>query len=166
MSSSNVIGREHREGEGEGEDGLFLDDDADDKNEEYMRRQRQKYRGFDMEENDRMQRGVEDRSFKSDAILCCPACFATVCIDCQRHEFQKHRYRAMFVQNCTVRSDLFISTVEFDGEEDDADADADGAAGQMKGQLHPVECSECGTTIGVYDHHQVYHFIDVLPSEA
>jgi hypothetical protein len=39
----------------------------------------------------------------SDAVLSCPACFATLCIDCQQHELYSNQFRAMFVTNCTVK---------------------------------------------------------------
>jgi len=35
-------------------------------------------------------------------VLTCPACFTTLCFDCQRHDVYKNQYRAMFVENCTV----------------------------------------------------------------
>jgi hypothetical protein len=38
----------------------------------------------------------------SDAVLSCPCCFATVCMDCQQHDTYKHQYRAMFVMNIAV----------------------------------------------------------------
>lgn len=38
----------------------------------------------------------------SDALLSCPSCFTTLCIDCQQHERIPNQYRAMFVQNCKV----------------------------------------------------------------
>uniref|UniRef100_A0A7N4PYR7 E2F associated phosphoprotein n=1 Tax=Sarcophilus harrisii TaxID=9305 RepID=A0A7N4PYR7_SARHA len=38
----------------------------------------------------------------SDAVLNCPACMTTLCLDCQRHEYYKTQYRAMFVMNCSV----------------------------------------------------------------
>ena len=38
----------------------------------------------------------------SDAILSCPCCFVTLCVDCQHHDSQHNRYRAMFVMNCKV----------------------------------------------------------------
>merc|ERR1712013_957384 len=41
--------------------------------------------------------GVKDKKCKSDAMLNCPACLSTVCLDCQRHEKYKTQYRAMFV---------------------------------------------------------------------
>lgn len=38
----------------------------------------------------------------SDATLNCPCCLTLVCLDCQRHQYYKTQYRAMFVQNCRV----------------------------------------------------------------
>ena len=58
----------------------FYDSEADDKDQAWMQKQRQGRR--------------------SDAILSCPGCLTTVCIDCQRHEYYTTRYRAMFVPNC------------------------------------------------------------------
>ncbi|XP_013421403.1 E2F-associated phosphoprotein isoform X2 [Lingula anatina] len=39
---------------------------------------------------------------KSDAVLNCPACMTSLCLDCQRHDLYKEQYRAMFVMNCKV----------------------------------------------------------------
>ena len=58
----------------------FYDSESDDKDQAWMQQQRQ------------------GRS--SDAILSCPGCLTTVCIECQRHEFIPAQYRAMFVRNC------------------------------------------------------------------
>jgi E2F-associated phosphoprotein len=38
----------------------------------------------------------------SDAVLQCPCCFTTVCMDCQQHSFYKEQFRAMFVMNIDV----------------------------------------------------------------
>ncbi|KAL3817686.1 hypothetical protein ACHAXA_002835 [Cyclostephanos tholiformis] len=38
----------------------------------------------------------------SDAILSCPRCFNTVCMDCQQHERYANQFRAMFVMNIGV----------------------------------------------------------------
>ena len=38
----------------------------------------------------------------SDAILSCPRCFNTVCMDCQQHEKYANQFRAMFVMNIGV----------------------------------------------------------------
>lgn len=58
----------------------FYDSEADDKDEQWVQQQRQ--------------------GRQSDAILSCPGCMTTVCIDCQRHEYYTTQYRAMFVMNC------------------------------------------------------------------
>ena len=44
----------------------------------------------------------QQRSGKSDAILSCPGCFTTLCVDCQQHSDAnlQHVFRAMFVMNC------------------------------------------------------------------
>lgn len=39
---------------------------------------------------------------QSDAILNCPGCFTTLCIDCQEHSSMVGCFRAMFVMNCRV----------------------------------------------------------------
>jgi hypothetical protein len=38
----------------------------------------------------------------SDAVLSCPRCFTTVCMDCQQHERYANQFRAMFVMNIGV----------------------------------------------------------------
>ena len=44
-------------------------------------------------------------ALRSDAILSCPLCFTTLCIDCQQHAKYDGQFRAMFVMNCRwVRS--------------------------------------------------------------
>lgn len=36
---------------------------------------------------------------KSDAILSCPGCLTTVCVDCQQHADKEGQFRAMFCIN-------------------------------------------------------------------
>ncbi|KAL7580024.1 hypothetical protein ACA910_005010 [Epithemia clementina (nom. ined.)] len=45
----------------------------------------------------------------SDAVLSCPCCFLTVCMDCQQHDTNPNQYRAMFVMNIIVRWDLVLT---------------------------------------------------------
>ncbi|KAL4443467.1 hypothetical protein ABPG75_011204 [Micractinium tetrahymenae] len=61
----------------------FYDPEADDKDEAWVRKMR--------------------RSHHSDAILSCPLCFTTLCIDCQQHDKFENQFRAMFVMNCRVK---------------------------------------------------------------
>ena len=58
----------------------FYDSEADESDQAWMQKQRQGRR--------------------SDAILSCPGCVTTVCVDCQRHEYVTTQYLAMFVTNC------------------------------------------------------------------
>ena len=43
---------------------------------------------------------------KSDAILSCPGCLTTVCIDCQQHADYEGQFRAMFTMNCRCGTPL------------------------------------------------------------
>lgn len=44
---------------------------------------------------------------RSDALLSCPGCLTTVCIDCQAHAYKDGQYRAMFSIN--TRSACYFS---------------------------------------------------------
>ncbi len=57
----------------------FYDPELDDKDAAWVRRQRGG-------------RG-------SDAILSCPGCLTTVCLDCQQHANKEGQFRAMFCRN-------------------------------------------------------------------
>lgn len=62
----------------------FYDAEADDRNEAWVQKMR--------------------RAEHSDAILSCPLCFTTLCIECQQHEKFENQFRAMFVMNCRVKT--------------------------------------------------------------
>lgn len=53
----------------------------------------------DLDEHDENWVVQQRQGRQTDAILSCPSCFTTCCIDCQQHEY-KDQYRAMFVTNC------------------------------------------------------------------
>ncbi|KAI3428041.1 hypothetical protein D9Q98_006427 [Chlorella vulgaris] len=67
----------------------FYDEEADERDEKWM----QKMRGV----------------HTSDAILSCPLCFTTVCIDCQQHELYDSQFRAMLVMNCKVKTGELVT---------------------------------------------------------
>ncbi|CAN0909040.1 E2F-associated phosphoprotein [Linum grandiflorum] len=90
---------------------------------------------------------------RSDAVLSCPACFTTLCLQSQRHETNVSQYRAMFVVNCKVSSDDM--QVEQPGDD---------VGGCSVRQV--VSCSVCSVEVGVLDEEEVYHFFDVIPSES
>lgn len=57
---------------------------------------------YDPEADERDERWVakQRKGHKSDAVLSCPLCFTTLCLDCQQHERYENQFRAMFVMNC------------------------------------------------------------------
>ncbi|MPC25389.1 E2F-associated phosphoprotein [Portunus trituberculatus] len=85
-------------------DELFYDPTMDDRDQEWVNQKRRSYqprgrrpgRTLDVENNNTIQLPP------SDAVLNCPACLTTLCMDCQRHEIYHNQYRAMFVFNCVV----------------------------------------------------------------
>ena len=77
---------------------------------------------------------------QSDAILSCPACFATLCTDCQAHAREEACFRAMFVQCCRLLD---------------------------RGREYVVLCEACETEVGLYDEEtELYEFEGVIASEA
>ncbi|KAG8374874.1 hypothetical protein BUALT_Bualt10G0040900 [Buddleja alternifolia] len=56
-----------------------------------------------LDENDELWAQKQRRGHTSDAVLSCPACFTTLCLDCQRHEKYVSQYRAIFVVNCRIK---------------------------------------------------------------
>ncbi|XP_047467430.1 E2F-associated phosphoprotein [Mugil cephalus] len=119
----------------------------------------------------------------SDAVLNCPACMTTLCLDCQRHEKYRTQYRAMFVMNCTVKKDEVLR-YKSDQEKKErtgkkrrrrgqkTEAPVDEAPEPMPAGMdadevyHPVQCSECSTEVAVFDKDEVYHFFNILTSHC
>jgi hypothetical protein len=128
----------------------FYDPDADDADEAWMAKAR--------------------LSKASDAILSCPGCFTTVCVECQRHEFNATQYRAIMTTNCNIKQDETMSV----------EVQQPGKAGRKRARtgkhhqqqepnqetLHPVCCAVCGTQVGAQDADEVVHFFHVLASNA
>ncbi|XP_011075288.1 E2F-associated phosphoprotein isoform X3 [Sesamum indicum] len=82
----------------------------------------------------------------SDAVLCCPACFTTLCLDCQRimeevPQLGSKRKRNKRGSHIEVGPSAAVA-------------------------FKRVCCSVCSTEVGVIDEDEVYHFLNVLPSEA
>ncbi|XP_038073173.1 E2F-associated phosphoprotein-like [Patiria miniata] len=177
-------------------DELLYDPEIDDKNQEWVDRQRGRYypshstQGSSGSQTSD-QGGSEDGEGaskeagipKSDAVLNCPACLTTLCLDCQRHELYTHQYRAMFVLNCSiVRSERLTYTVpqkagrkkwrkkqrkmQLDRVDETGEAGASSSLSEtnQKEYFHPVRCSKCNTEVAVYDNDEVFHFFNVLTS--
>ncbi|XP_010249646.1 PREDICTED: E2F-associated phosphoprotein [Nelumbo nucifera] len=125
----------------------FYDSDLDEKDERWVHKKR--------------------KGHTSDAVLSCPACFTTLCLECQRHEKYVTQYRAIFVVNCKIRSDQILRqskrksrkskrTTDFGESEDHVESET----------FKPVCCLVCSTEVGVIDKEEIYHFFNVLPSES
>ncbi|XP_047179703.1 E2F-associated phosphoprotein [Vigna umbellata] len=127
----------------------FYDPDLDDKNEQWIHKKRQ--------------------GRVSDAVLSCPACFTTLCLECQRHEKYLTQYRAVFVANCKIGNDKVLkqntsrSRKRNGGSERFDRNDTDSINTETFKQ---VCCSVCTTEVGVMDQDEIYHFYNVLPSES
>lgn len=96
----------------------------------------------------------------SDALLDCPACMTTICVDCQRHERYPNQYRAMFVMNCSVDYSENLTYPNFAKSSKKMKQSSEKA----KEVYHPVYCNECRTQVAVYDEEEIYHFFNVLSS--
>lgn len=97
---SSSTGRRRRQRTVLTNDELLYDPDEDDRDQAWVDNKRRQYHS-----RRRPGAGVSQGLSSSDAVLNCPACMTTLCLDCQRHEKYRTQYRAMFVMNCTVKKD-------------------------------------------------------------
>ncbi|KFV78766.1 E2F-associated phosphoprotein, partial [Struthio camelus australis] len=145
-------------------DELLYDPEEDSRDQAWVDSQRRGYR------NQRQAQQQKPLAVpNSDAVLNCPACMTTLCLDCQRHESYKTQYRAMFVMNCSVNKDEILkyrkklkkrnkkmrhskesTSIQSNQEEEEV--------------YHPVMCTECSTEVAVMDKDEVFHFFNVLAS--
>lgn len=168
-------------------DDLLYDPDMDDEDQRWVDRQRQRQhgqRGDSLAGDGDMRRmgGKRKGATSTDAVLDCPACMTTLCIDCQRHDIYPHQFRAMFVMNCRVDTTELLRVPEQAPKKKakkskkpaTPSGDGGGASGSggvagegvedRKDKFHPVKCDECDTVVGVIDMDEVYHFFNVLTS--
>ncbi|XP_029972670.1 E2F-associated phosphoprotein [Salarias fasciatus] len=163
-------------------DELLYDPDEDDRDQAWVDAQRRRYSrkraGPSSQSRSRQAQGLPS----SDAVLNCPACMTTLCLDCQRHEKYRTQYRAMFVMNCTVKRDEVLRyKSQQDGKRqrrkrrkggggganpDQAPPDPAPAGMDADETYHPVRCSECSTEVAVFDRDEVYHFFNILASHC
>lgn len=80
-------------------DELLYDPEIDDQNQRWMDDRRRRYLS-----QTRNYGGPSKSNIlpESDAVLNCPSCLTTLCMDCQRHDNYHNQYRAMFVFNCVI----------------------------------------------------------------
>ncbi|XP_057423641.1 uncharacterized protein LOC130717440 [Lotus japonicus] len=127
----------------------FYDPDLDDKNEVWIHKKR--------------------HGATSDAVLSCPACFTTLCLECQRHENFLTQYRAVFVVNCKIKDDKVVKQNISKSRKRNRRTegiDASDAHSTNTETFKQVCCSVCMTEVGALDGDEVYHFFNVLPSES
>uniref|UniRef100_A0A1A7WJ29 E2f-associated phosphoprotein n=1 Tax=Iconisemion striatum TaxID=60296 RepID=A0A1A7WJ29_9TELE len=153
-------------------DELLYDPDEDDRDQAWVDARRYSSRKRPNAAS-RSKSGQPQRLPNSDAVLNCPACMTTLCLDCQRHEKYRTQYRAMFVMNCTVKRDevLRYKTQQLRkqrkrkrGQKAEPSADAPTNSMDADEVYHPVKCSECSTEVAVIDKDEVYHFFNILAS--
>lgn len=162
-------------------DELLYDPDEDDRDQAWVDARRRQYGRKRAAAAQRQQPCQPQGLTSSDAVLNCPACMTTLCLDCQRHEKYRTQYRAMFVMNCTVKSDEVLryktqpdrkqrnrKRRRGQNSETPRDEAPDPAPAGMDADevYHPVRCSECSTEVAVLDKDEVYHFFNILASHC
>ncbi|CAM6106473.1 unnamed protein product [Calypogeia fissa] len=158
--------------------GVLSSDESESETEEELLKARSQVEYFDekLDDKDEAWATKQRQGRKSDAVLSCPACFTTLCIDCQRHEKYVHQYRAMFVSNCRIlenqrlrlpahrqtrknpRKKQAAANLEGDREQGAPETESEDDI------FKPVRCSVCDTEVAVIDKDEVYHFFNVMPS--
>ncbi|XP_020497628.1 E2F-associated phosphoprotein [Labrus bergylta] len=177
-TASSSTGRRRRQRTIQTNDELLYDPDEDDRDQAWVDARR---RGYNRK---RPAAGSQQRGQglpSSDAILNCPACMTTLCLDCQRHDKYRTQYRAMFVMNCKVKRD---EVLRFKTQPEKKQRNRKRRRGQktetpLDGRpeptpegmdadevYNPVQCSECSTEVAVFDKDEVYHFFNILASHC
>uniref|UniRef100_A0A8B9Q1K4 E2F associated phosphoprotein n=1 Tax=Apteryx owenii TaxID=8824 RepID=A0A8B9Q1K4_APTOW len=160
--------RKHQQRQILSNDELLYDPEEDSRDQEWVDSQRRGYHN---------QRRVQQQQQKtlavpnSDAVLNCPACMTTLCLDCQRHESYKTQYRAMFVMNCSVNKEEILKyRKKLKKRNKKMRHSKETTSTQSKQEeeeiYHPVMCTECSTEVAVMDKDEVFHFFNVLASHC
>lgn len=150
-------------------DELLYDPEEDSRDQEWVDSQRRRYRN--------QRRVLQPQQTKpssvpnSDAVLNCPACMTTLCLDCQRHESYKTQYRAMFVMNCFVNKEEILKyrkkVKKRNKKRKHSEETTPAQSNQEEEEVyHPVLCTECSTEVAVMDKDEVFHFFNVLASHS
>lgn len=136
-------------------DELLYDPDMDDDDERWVEQQRRSYQP-------RTDSNRPKPLPTSDAVLDCPACMTTLCLDCQRHDVYNNQYRAMFVRNCKVDTTEVLKYPK--ASKRSRKRKKNSQSSEEEDKFHPVKCEECNTVVAVFDEDEVYHFFNVLAS--
>ncbi|XP_007882720.2 E2F-associated phosphoprotein [Callorhinchus milii] len=151
-------------------DELLYDPEQDEKDQAWVDMQRRSYRGLSRRPS------KEQPTVTSDAVLNCPSCMTTLCLDCQRHELYPGQYRAMFVMNCIInRGEVLKYKEAANKKRRNWRKKAKGPMGEVsvppqgnenEEAYHPVRCAECSVEVAVFDKDEVYHFFNILASHC
>ncbi|GJQ12644.1 hypothetical protein GpartN1_g4435.t1 [Galdieria partita] len=147
----------------------FYDEHADSEDEKWVKEnlyygglfRRQRRVGDKVEE--KREDGREDLH-DDEFQLSCPCCFTLLCLQCQQHEEYENQFRAVFVQNCRVRTDqrLQVRVRGAQGDQEYQQLKQAGKVEDLQNKYLPVVCAVCHTQVGVLDQDEVYHFCNVL----
>ena len=121
------------------------DDDDDDERANTAEKEKEEELFYDSNLDDKDEKFIRKRN-NTDAILSCPACFSTVCTQCQQHLTFDLQYRA--IESFGTK----ISTSEVLKDK----------RSSFKGRK--VVCEACEETVAIIDEENVYHFFNVIPS--
>ncbi|XP_032999613.1 E2F-associated phosphoprotein [Lacerta agilis] len=155
-------------------DELFYDPEEDNRDQAWVDRKRRGYHRLRSLHSQQPQAKLPAIP-SSDAVLNCPACMTTLCLDCQRHESYRTQYRAMFVMNCTVIKEEIL---KYKGPlnkqtkrghkkiKQSSESIASLEKQEEEEIYHPVKCTECSTEVAVLDKDEVFHFFNVLASHC
>ncbi|XP_034418774.1 E2F-associated phosphoprotein [Cyclopterus lumpus] len=181
---SGSTGRKRRQRAVLTNDELLYDPDKDDRDQAWVDARRRRYHSRKRPAaGSRAQPRQDQGLMSSDAVLNCPACMTTLCLDCQRHEKYRTQYRAMFVMNCAVKRDEALryktqpeakprtsrrKRRRGGQKADEMDETPEPAPAGMDADevYHPVRCTECSTEVAVFDKEEVYHFFNILASHC
>ncbi|KAG8449517.1 hypothetical protein GDO86_016239 [Hymenochirus boettgeri] len=171
-AQSSTQKRKHKKHKVLTNDELLYDPDEDDRDQEWVDAKRRRYRNIWKPNQMHSQQRKVQALPSSDAVLNCPACMTTLCLDCQRHESYKTQYRAMFVMNCSVNKEEVLRFPDQISKKNNrrdrkkiTNPPAQSETETME-VYHPVKCNECSTEVGVYDKDEIYHFFNVLASHC
>ncbi|XP_056677546.1 E2F-associated phosphoprotein isoform X2 [Monodelphis domestica] len=149
-------------------DELLYDPEKDNRDQAWVDAQRRGYHCLGVQLS-HQQQAVPN----SDAVLNCPACMTTLCLDCQRHEYYKTQYRAMFVMNCSVNKEEILrykGPVNRKNRQSHKKMKSDSEDSTVQAEneeiYHPVKCTECSTEVAVFDKDEIFHFFNVLASHT
>merc|ERR1712216_213648 len=83
---------------------------------------------------------------RTDAVLNCPGCFTTVCLDCQRHQCYVNQFRAMFVLNCRINYNVKLRMQGKGGQMTVVAGTSDKQTSKNEVEVYnPVHCDSCNT---------------------